>query len=120
VPELAGGFALNLSPDWRVFGFTLALACITGTAAGVAPAMQMSRPDLVTALKDETSQGYLNKSRLRSGLVVVQIAVSLSLLIGAALLAVNSRRLQHADTGMTTRDVFSVAMGLSRSDGQKS
>ncbi|HEV2835660.1 MAG TPA: ABC transporter permease, partial [Pyrinomonadaceae bacterium] len=110
IPELANGFALNLSPDWRVFAFTLALAAVTGAIAGLAPAIQMSRPDVITALKDETSQGYLNKSRLRSSLVVVQVAVSLSLLIGAGLLAINARRLQHLDTGMNTSNVFSVAV----------
>ena len=120
VPELATGLALNLSPDWRVFLFTFFIALITGTVAGLAPAIQMSRPDVITALKDETSQGYLNKSRLRSGLVVVQIAVSLSLLIGAGLLAVNARRLQHVDTGMQTRNVFSVAMGLTGRNDQTS
>lgn len=113
VPELASGFALDLSPDWRVFAFTLLIAAVTGTVAGLAPAIQMSRPDVIAVLKDETSQGYLNKSRLRSGLVVGQIAVSLSLLIGAGLLAFNARRLQHVDTGMNTRNVFSVAVGLS-------
>ena len=110
-PELATGFALNLSPDWRVFAFTLAIATITGAVAGLAPAIQLSRPDVITVLKDETSQGYLSKSRLRNALVVAQIAVSLSLLIGAGLLAVNARRLQQADTGMNTRNVFAVAVG---------
>ena len=118
VPELASGFALNLSPDWRVFTFTFFIAVITGAIAGLAPAIQMSRPDVITVLKDETSQGYLNKSRLRSGLVVVQIAVSLSLLIGAGLLAVNARRLQRADTGIRTHNVFSVALGLTGRDVQ--
>ena len=110
-PELATGFALNLSPDWRVFTFTLAIATITGAVAGLAPAIQLSRPDVITVLKDETSHRYLSKSRLRNGLVVAQIAVSLSLLIGAGLLAVNARRLQYADTGMNTRNVFAVAVG---------
>ena len=114
--ELATGFALNLSPDWRVFTFTLVIALVTGTAAGLAPAIQISRPDVITALKDETSHGYLSKSRLRSGLVVVQIAVSLALLIGAGLLAMNARRLHHVDTGMNTQHVFSVAVGLNRRD----
>jgi len=113
VPELASGFALDLSPDWRIFVFTLLIAALTGAAAGLAPAIQMSRPDVTAVLKDEAPQGYLNKSRLRSGLVVGQIAVSLSLLIGAGLLAFNARRLQHVDTGMNTRNVFSVAVGLS-------
>lgn len=110
-PELATGFALDLSPDWRVFAFTLALVTISGAVAGLAPAIQLSRPDVVTALKDETSHGYLSKSRLRNALVVAQIAVSLSLLIAAGLLAVNARRLQHADTGMNTRNVFAVVVG---------
>jgi hypothetical protein len=104
---------LDLSPDWRVFAFTLFIAAVTGAVAGLAPAIQMSRPDVIAVLKDETSQRYLSKSRLRSGLVVGQIAVSLSLLIGAGLLAFNARRLQHVDTGMNTHDVFSVTVGLS-------
>jgi len=110
-PELATEFALNLSPDWRVFTFTVAMATLTGAVAGLAPAIQLSRPDVVTALKDETSHGYLSKSRLRNALVVAQIAVSLSLLLAAGLLAVNARRLQYADTGMNTRNVFAVAVG---------
>ena len=118
LPVPATGFALNLSPDWRVFTFTLAIAAITGAVAGLAPAIQTSRPDLVTALKDDVSQGSFRKSHLRSGLVVVQIAVSLSLLIGAGLLALNARRLQHVDTGMNIRNVFSVAVGLSGRESQ--
>ena len=118
VPELATGLALNLSPDWRVFAFTLAIATITGAVAGMAPAISMSRPDVVTALKDEVPLGHVNKSRLRSGLIVGQIAVSLSLLIGAGLLAINARRLQQVDTGMITHNVFSIAVGLSADDRQ--
>ncbi|HEY3582397.1 MAG TPA: FtsX-like permease family protein, partial [Pyrinomonadaceae bacterium] len=116
IPELAGSFVLNLSPDWRVFIFTLLIALVAGAAAGLAPAIQMSRPDVITALKSDGSQGYLNNSRVRSGLDVVQIAVSLSLLIGAGLLAMNVRRLHHVDTGMNLQNVFSVAAGLRGSD----
>ena len=116
VPELAAGLALNLSPDWRVFMFTLLIAIVAGIAAGLAPALQMSRPDVITALKSDATQGYLNKSRVRSGLVVVQIAVSLSLLIGAGLLVMNVRRLQNVDTGMNTQNVFSIAVGVNGSD----
>jgi putative ABC transport system permease protein len=118
-PELASGFALNLSPDWRVFAFTLVIAALTGAVAGLAPALQSSRPDVVAALKDEGSQGYLNRSRLRSGLVVAQVAVSLALLIGAGLLAMNAYRVRQINTGMTTRNVFSIAVGLSGHDREK-
>ena len=113
IPELASGFVLDLSPDWRIFGFTLIIAAIAGTAAGLAPAIQASSPNLVAALKDESSVGYLSKSRLRSALVVAQVAVSLTLLIAAGLLAFNLRRIRQADTGMVTKNVFAVAVGLS-------
>jgi macrolide transport system ATP-binding/permease protein len=111
VPELASGFALNLSPDWRVFTFTLLIAMIAGTVAGLAPALQLSRPNIIAVLKDDATLGYLSKSLLRSALVVIQIAVSLSLLIGAGLLALNARRMQYVDTGMSVANVFSIAVG---------
>ncbi|HJX89792.1 MAG TPA: ABC transporter permease [Pyrinomonadaceae bacterium] len=117
-PELAAGFTLDLFPDWRVFVFTLAIAAIAGIVAGIAPAIQISRPNVVTALKDESLYGSFSKSRLRNGLVVAQIAVSLSLLIAAGLLAVNAYRLRQVDTGMNIHNVFSVAVGLNGPDNQ--
>jgi putative ABC transport system permease protein len=116
--ELAAGFKLDLFPDWRVFAFTLGIAALSGAIAGLAPAIQITRPNLVTALKDETSQGFMSRSRLRSGLVVAQIAVSLALLIAAGLLVVNAYRLPQLDTGMTTSKVFSIAVGIHTSDNQ--
>jgi len=60
----------------------------------------------------------MTKSRLRSGLVVAQMAVSLALLIAAGLLVVNAYHLPQLDTGMTTSNVFSIAVGLHASDNQ--
>jgi macrolide transport system ATP-binding/permease protein len=117
LPEgLADQFSLNLTPDWRVFGFTLLVATVAGIAAGLAPALQASKPDLTAALKEEGSalHANLSQSRLRSILVVAQMAVCLSLLIGAGLLFKNMHRLQAVDTGMSTKNVFAVAVGLSR------
>lgn len=122
LPEgLAAGFTLNLEPDWRVFGFTLVLAAVAGIAAGLAPALQASKPALTAALKDEGSTfgQHLSQSRLRSALVVAQIAVCLTLLIGAGLLVRNLRRVQTIDTGMTTKNLFSVAAGLSGGGKEK-
>jgi len=116
--ELAAGFKLDLFPDWRVFAFTLGVAALSGAVAGLAPAIQITRPNLVLALKDETSQGFMTKSRLRSGLVVAQIAVSLALLIAAGLLVVNAYHLPQLDTGMTTSNVFSIAVGVHAADNQ--
>jgi len=118
--DLTAAFSLNLGPDWRVFGFTLLVAAVAGIAAGLVPALQASKPDLTTALKDEGSTlgGNLSQSRLRSALVVAQVAVCLSLLIGAGLLLKSQRRLQNLDTGMVTSNVFSIAVGLSASSAE--
>jgi predicted permease len=119
--DLAAGFSLNLTPDWRVFGFTLFVGALAGVLAGLAPALQASRLDLTAALKDEgfAFGGYLSQSRLRSALVVAQVGICLSLLVCAGLLVKNLRRIQTFDTGMVTRNVFSVAVGLSTSATEK-
>jgi predicted permease len=122
LPEgLADQFALNLTPDWRVFGFTLLIAAVAGIAAGLAPALQASKPDLTAALKEEGSalHANLSQSLLRSTLVVAQMAVCLSLLIGAGLLFKNMRQMQTVDTGMSTKEVFAVAVGLSKARTEK-
>ena len=117
VPIPAGikeSFSLNLDPDYRVFGFTLLVALITGVAAGLAPAWQSSRPDLNSALKDEGSTfgQRLSQSKLRNALVITQIAVCLMLLIGAGLLIRNVRQARTVETGMETKNVFSAAVSL--------
>ncbi len=122
LPEgLAAGFSLNLAPDWRVFGYTLLLAAIAGIGAGIAPALQASNPALTNALKGEGSTFglHLSQSRLRSALVVAQIALCTSLLIGAGLLVRNLQQVRTIDTGMTTKNVFSVAVGLKASGTEK-
>jgi predicted permease len=106
---------LNLTPDYRVFGFTLLMALLAGLAAGLAPALQASRPDLNATLKDEGSTFglHLSQSRLRNGLIVAQMAVSLTLLVGAGLLVRNLLKLQTIETGIQARNLFSVVADLS-------
>lgn len=122
LPEgLTAGFTLNLTPDWRVFGFTLLTATLAGIGAGLAPALQASNPDVSRALKDEGSSfgQHLSQSRLRSALVVAQIGICMSLLVCAGLLLRNVQRVRNVDTGMTTRNEFSVAVGLKWSGNEK-
>ena len=87
----------------------------------MAPALQASNPELTSALKEEGSTfgRHLSQSRLRSSLVVAQIAVCSSLLIGAGLLVRNLLHVRTVDTGMTTKNVFSVAVGLKSSATEK-
>jgi predicted permease len=85
----------DLRIDSRVLLFTLGTSLLTGVLFGLLPALQASRPDLIAALKDETSLGGFKRSRLRNALVVAQMALSLLLLICAGLIV---RSLQQAQT----------------------
>src|SRR5205085_708694 len=76
----AGG-TVNLA----VILFAIAASIVAGVVAGVIPAWQSSRPDLTDALKSGAREGGGQRSRLRSGLVVLQAALSVVLLAGAAL-----------------------------------
>ena len=85
-PPLPVDVGLAVSPDWRVLVFTLVVAVMTGAVFGLIPALRASRPDLVPALKDATSAGVRRRFELRDALVVVQVALSLVLVVGGALM----------------------------------
>jgi predicted permease len=106
--------ALNLSPDYRVFGFALLMALLAGVTAGLAPAWQASRPDLTSAIKGEGSVfgEHLSQSRLRNALIVTQLAFSLVLLVSAGLLVRNLQKLQTVDTGYETARLFTIEADL--------
>jgi putative ABC transport system permease protein len=106
--------AIDLEPDYRVFGFTLLTALLTGIAAGLAPALQASRPSLTGALKGEGSifGERLSQSRLRNALIVAQLAFSLVLLISAGLLVRNLQKLQKIDTGYETTRLLALDVDL--------
>ena len=113
-PALLEQFSLDLSPDYRVFSFVLLVSLLAGIAAGLAPALQSSRPNLSDALKNEGSTfgAKLSQSRLRNALIVTQIAVCMTLLIAAALLTRNLQKLQTIETGIMTKNMFSVDLNL--------
>ncbi len=87
-PPLPIDLGVNLTPDWRVMAFTLAVAALTGILFGIAPAIRASRPDLVPALKDlgDGRTGQRRPVELRDVLVVVQVAVSVVLMVGGSLM----------------------------------
>ena len=85
-PPLPIDLGLAVSPDWRVLVFTLVVAIVTGAVFGIIPALRASRPDLVPALKDASAAARRRRFELRDMLVVVQIAVSIVLVVGGALL----------------------------------
>ncbi len=96
--------ALHLAPDHRVFAYMLLVSIAAAIGFGLAPALQVSKPALTSALKEEAASfGGLRKSRLRDVLVCVQVALSLILLIGAGLLARGSQRVFGIDLGFDYR-----------------
>lgn len=76
----------DLRIDWRVIAFTLVLSLATGVLFSLVPALQASKPELVPALKDQSSMGGFRRSRLRNALVIGQVALSLILLVSAGLI----------------------------------
>ncbi|MCA1561208.1 MAG: ABC transporter permease, partial [Acidobacteria bacterium] len=78
---------LTMPIDRTVLGFTAVVAIMTGLVFGLAPALQASNPNVVAALKDDggTASGGRARSRLRSLLVIGQVALSVLLLVGAGL-----------------------------------
>jgi predicted permease len=107
---------LDVSPDARVLGFTLALSVLTGLLFGSAPAMQSTRPDLTEALKGEQLAAAPGRRlELRNLLVAGQVAISLSLLIGAGLFIRTLANLKNLNTGFQPHNVLLVSLnpGLS-------
>src|SRR6185503_18248135 len=80
---------LSATPDARVTAFALLAAGLTSILFGLAPALQSTRPALVSTLKDESGSvvGGTGHARFRKGLVVAQVGLSVLLLAGAGLFA---------------------------------
>jgi predicted permease len=106
--------ALDIAPDTRVLGFTLAISVLTGLLFGLAPAWQATRVNLTASLKDQTGASA-SRSRLALNklLVVTQVALSLFLLIGAGLFVRSLRNLRNLDTGFDHENIvqFSIDAG---------
>jgi predicted permease len=98
--------------DPRVFAFTAILSILTAVAFGIAPALQASKTDLVTALKDGAFSSGYRRSRLQSSLVVAQIALSLVLLIGAGLAVRTMREALTMDRGFDSDNMALMSMDL--------
>jgi putative ABC transport system permease protein len=102
--------------DARVLAFTMALSALTGIIFGLVPALHASKPDLNDALKEGSrgSTESLRRNRVRSFLVVAEVALSLMLLIGAGLLLKSFMRLLQTDAGFDAGHVLTLDIPLSR------
>ena len=103
----------EISVDTRVGAFTLLVSVATGVLFGLAPALQISKPALTDSLKESgrTTAG-LRKNRLRSALVVSEVALSLVLLVGAGLLIRSFAKLNQVDPGFNADRVLTLGVSL--------
>jgi putative ABC transport system permease protein len=104
----------ELSVDLRVFGFALAAALTAGVLFGLLPAFQASRAQVSDTLKEGTrsASGGPARQRLRSALVIAEVALSVVLLIGAGLLIRSFWRLQQVQPGFQTERIVTMRVNL--------
>ena len=112
LPSFWGAIALEITPDIRIFTYTLVVSCAAGIGFGLTPALQASKADVNSALKEDSSAfGHrVSRSRLRSLLIAAQMAACLVLLIGSALLLRGSQRALTIDPGYESRHVLYLEM----------
>ena len=111
----------DLRIDWRVLVFTLALSIVTGMVFSLIPALQSSKPELVPALKDESSMAGFRRSRLRNSLVIAQVSLSLVLLISAGLIVRSLQAAQRMRPGFNPQNAVALSfdVGLQGYDDAK-
>jgi putative ABC transport system permease protein len=111
----------SIGIDYRVLLAAISAAAITGLLFGVVPALQSARPDLVGSLKEggrSATSGH-RAQRLRSILVVAEVALAVVLLVGAGLFTGSFVRLMRVDPGFDYKNVLALNIGLGLKPGEK-
>ena len=111
-PPIDFPLAMDVNVDWRVLLFSLAISIAAGVIFGLAPSLQATRPNITTALKDTAAQGGAARTRLRSVLVVAQIAISLVVLIAAGLVVRTLQQLQTMNPGFDPNNALEMSFDL--------
>jgi putative ABC transport system permease protein len=104
----------EIAMDWRVLTFSIGLSIATGIVFGLIPALHSATPHLSESLKEGgrgTSSGT-GSHRVRSALVVTEVAVALMLLVGAGLLIRSLRTLMHVDPGFRSDHLLTLRVSL--------
>ena len=109
LPKMPG---LSPALDGRVLYFTAAVALLTGLVAGVAPAWQVGHADLTPALKAGAGEGPFRRSRVRTGLLVGQVALTVVLIVGAGLFARSLRNVRGLNLGFDPEHVILATVDL--------
>jgi predicted permease len=110
---------LDLTPDWRVFAFTAVVATLTALLFGVAPAIRAASVDPIEALKEQGRSASSRRIGIASGLVVIQVALSLVLVVAAGLFVRTFAALTTLDLGFDTTSVMVVSVSAPRNHFQE-
>lgn len=120
IPRI-GHDGARITLDLHIVLFTLGLSILTGLVFGLVPAISASRRNLAAALNENGSHASMGVrgGKLRSALVIAEMALTVVLVIGAALLIRTFINLQAVDPGFTMHNVVSMAMSVSGERFQK-
>ncbi len=111
------GLKISTAPDLRILLFTLAVTVLTGAFFGLVPALQTTKPNVATTLKDEAAAvvGGGGHGALRKSLVIAQVTLSLLLLIGAGLFTKSLGNLRNLGPGFNAQNLVGFEMDPSYS-----
>lgn len=115
IPPFSLPAEADITLDWRVLLFAAGLSIFTGLIFGMAPAVHATRADLANSMKEGgrgTGSGA-GKQRLRSGLVVTEVALAFLLLAGSGLLIRSFFEMQKVDTGFNAENVITAGLPIS-------
>lgn len=109
-----GEFGAAVSVDWPVMGFAFLISLGTGVVFGLIPALQSSKTDLTTSLKESSGRSGtgFRQNKARSILVITEVALALVLLIGSALLIRTAVALARVNPGFDASNVLTMRMSL--------
>jgi putative ABC transport system permease protein len=103
----------NVRMDYRVFLFTMTIGVLTGTLFGLVPALSTTRPDLTGSLKEGgRATAGLTRRRMKTTLVLAEVAMSFVLLLGASLLIRSFNRLASVNPGVDTTNVLAMDLPM--------
>jgi predicted permease len=111
---------VNARIDLRVLAFTAVLSGLTALLFGVGPALRATRPDLAPSLKASGQKGGATRGVATRALLVAQVAISLVLLVGAALLARTLHNLSRVDVGFDADNLLVFRIDPAREPGNPS
>ncbi|HET7564375.1 MAG TPA: FtsX-like permease family protein, partial [Gemmatimonadaceae bacterium] len=104
---------------WRVLAFSLVITLAVGIVAGLIPALQSTTPDLTRALKAGAREGTTQHARLRAALVMLQAALSVVLLVGAALFLDSLRNVRGLDLGYDSNHLVFADVSFETPDSMR-